>query len=109
MAVAWSQLGDAGKPTMGQLAENFLHGSWVYAIPIPLCSALGGTLVGKWFARYEDSAAVAANFFAANLILIPTTVILLYRQSELLFGGNPIAIILMIAGTIIASSIGRVA
>ena len=66
MAVAWSQLGDAGKPTMGQLADNFLHGSWVYAIPVPLCSALGGTLIGKWFARYEESAAVAANFFVAN-------------------------------------------
>jgi drug/metabolite transporter (DMT)-like permease len=109
MAVAWSQLGDAGKPTMMQLADNFLHGSWVYAIPIPLCSALGGTLVGKWFARYEESAAVAANFFTANLILIPATVILLYRQSELQFGGDWVAVILMIAGTIIASSIGRVA
>jgi drug/metabolite transporter (DMT)-like permease len=108
MAVAWSQLGDAGKPTTGQLADNFLHGSWVYAIPIPLCSALGGTLVGKWFARYEESAAVAANFFAANLILIPATVIILYRQSELQFGGDLVAVILMIAGTIIASSVGRV-
>ena len=42
------------------------------------------------------------------MILIPATVILLYRQSELQFGGDWIAVILMIAGTIIASSIGRV-
>ena len=83
MAVAWSQLGDANRPSISELADNFLHGSWVYAIPIPLCSALGGTLVGKWFAKYEESAAVTANFFVANLILIPSTLFILYRRSEL--------------------------
>src|ERR1700689_5161301 len=61
MAVAWSQIGDADRPTISQLAENFLHGSWIYAIPIPLCSALGGTLIGRWFAEYDESAAIAAN------------------------------------------------
>jgi hypothetical protein len=71
MAVAWSQLGDAGMSTIGQVADSFLHGSWVYAIPVPLCSALGGTLVGKWFGSYDESAAIAANFLAANVILIP--------------------------------------
>ena len=54
-----------------ELADDFLHGSWVYAIPIPLCSALGGTLVGKWFGKYNKSAAIAANFLFANVILIP--------------------------------------
>jgi hypothetical protein len=108
MAVAWSQLGGAEKPTIAQLADNFLHGSWIYAIPIPLASALGGTLVGKWFGRYEESAAVAANFFTANLILIPATVVLLYQRSGLWFGSDPEAIILMIVGTIIAASVGRV-
>ena len=73
MAVAWSQLGGAAKPTIGALADNLLHGSWVYAIPIPLASALGGTLIAKWLSRYEESAAVAANFFVANLLLIPAT------------------------------------
>ena len=107
-AVAWSQLGDAGRPTMGQLAGDLLHGSWVYAIPVPLCSALGGTLIGKWFAKYEESAAVAVQFFVANLVLIPSTVFILYQRSELQFGNQFAAIILMIAGTIIASSVGRV-
>ena len=69
MVVAWSQLGDANKPTFDELADNFVHGSWVYAIPVPLCSALGGTLVGKWFAKYNESAAIAANFLFANIIL----------------------------------------
>ena len=83
MAVAWSQLGGASKLAFGELAESFLHGSWVYAIPVPLCSALGGTLIGKWLSRYEESAAVAANFFVANVILIPSTVFILYQRSEL--------------------------
>jgi presenilin-like A22 family membrane protease len=61
MAVALSQLGDAGMSTIGQVADNFFHGSWVYAIPVPLCSALGGTLVGKRFGSYDESAAIAAN------------------------------------------------
>ena len=108
MAVAWSQLDEANRPTTGQLAENFLHGSWVYAIPIPLASALGGTLIGKWFAKYEESAAVAVQFFVANLLLIPSTVVILYERSELRFDGQVAAIILMIAGTIIAASVGRV-
>ncbi len=108
MAVAWSQLDEANRPTMGQLAENFLHGSWVYAIPIPLASALGGTLIGKWFAKYEESAAVAVQFFVANVLLIPSTVFILYQRSELRFDGQVAAIVLMIVGTIIAASVGRV-
>jgi hypothetical protein len=108
MAVAWSQLDEANRPTIGQLAENFLHGSWVYAIPIPLASALGGTLIGKWFAKYEESAAVAVQFFVANVLLIPSTVFILYQRSELRFDGQVAAIVLMIGGTIIAASVGRV-
>src|SRR5271165_585693 len=107
MAVAWSQLGDTGKPTLGELADNLLHGSWVYAIPIPLCSALGGTLVGKWFGRYNESAAIAANFLFANVVVIPSCLAILYWRSELTFTQLP-AMILMIVGTILASSVGRV-
>ena len=107
MAVAWSQLGDAGMSTIGQLADNFVHGSWVYAIPVPLCSALGGTLVGKWFASYDELAAIAANFLTANVILIPGCLAILYWRGELQFDQlSPI--LLMIFGTIVAASIGRV-
>ena len=108
MAVAWSQIGEASKPTMSELADNFLHGSWIYAVPVPICTALGGTLIAKWFAKYEESAAVAANFFVANVVLIPTTVLILYRRSELEFDAQFVAVALMIAGTIIASSVGRI-
>jgi drug/metabolite transporter (DMT)-like permease len=107
MAVAWSQLGDAGMSTIGQLADNFLHGSWLYAIPVPLCSALGGTLVGKWFASYDESAAIAANFLTANVILIPGCLAVLYWRNELNFE-QLWAILLMIFGTIVAASLGRV-
>ena len=107
MVVAWSQL-DASSKAAGELVESFLHGSWVYALPVPLCSALGGTLVGKWFAKYDESAAVAAQFFVANVVLIPATLVLLYERGELRFHSEFAAIILMIVGTIIAASVGRV-
>ena len=81
MVVGWSQLSDADKPTFDQLADNFVHGSWVYALPVPLCSALGGTLVGKWFAKYNESAAIAANFLFANIVLIPSCLFMLDRKS----------------------------
>ena len=107
MAVAWSQMGDANRPSMGELADNLLHGSWVYAIPIPLLSALNGTLIGKWFGRYDESGAIAANFAVSNIVLIPATIVILYWRSEL-FSDQFLAIALMIVATIIAAAIGRV-
>jgi hypothetical protein len=107
MAVAWSQIGGDGKPTIGELADSLLHGSWVYAIPVPVFSALGGTLIGKWFAKYDESGAIAANFLVSTSILIPVTLLLLYARSELRFDQLP-AIILMMFGTIVAASLGRV-
>ena len=71
MAVAWSQVGEANRPDLSQLAESAMHGTWLYAIPVPICSALGGTLVCKWFAKYDESAAIAANFAVSALLLIP--------------------------------------
>src|ERR1700734_1724543 len=107
MTVAWSQLSDANRPALSELADNFLHGSWVYAIPVPLCSALGGTLVGKWFAKYNESAAIAANFLTANVILIPGCLAILYWRNELNFDQLE-PVLLMIFGTIVAASLGRV-
>jgi drug/metabolite transporter (DMT)-like permease len=107
MAVAWSQNGGAGKPAMN-LLHDFLQGGWVYAIPVPLCTALGATLIAKWFAKYEESAAVAANFLVANVVLIPATIFMMYSRSELGSWDGPTTIILMIVGTILAGSVGRV-
>jgi hypothetical protein len=108
MAIAWSQLSEADKPTISQLAGDFAHGGWLYATPVPIFSALGGTLIGRWFAKYEESAAIAANFFVANVILIPATLLILHHRSELQFGDQFVAVALMIIGTIIAASVGRV-
>jgi drug/metabolite transporter (DMT)-like permease len=107
MAVAWSQVGEANRPDFTQLADSAMHGTWLYAIPVPICSALGGTLVCKWFAKYDESAAIAANFLVSTLLLIPAAGLLLYWRSKLDFG-QIVPVILMIAGTIVAASVGRV-
>jgi drug/metabolite transporter (DMT)-like permease len=107
MAVAWSQIGGADKPTMSQVWDNLLHGSWVYAIPVPICSALGGTLIGKWFTKYDESGTIAANFLVSTSILIPVTLLILYTRSELQFNQLG-AVLLMMVGTIVAASLGRV-
>ena len=88
MAVAWSQVGEANRPDLSQLAESAMHGTWLYAIPVPICSALGGTLVCKWFAKYDESAAIAANFFVSALVLIPAAGFFLYWRSELQFSAS---------------------
>ena len=107
MAIAWSQVGEANRPDLGQLAESAMHGTWLYAVPVPICSALGGTLVCKWFAKYDESAAMAANFAVSALLLIPAAGFFLYWRSDLNFG-QIFPVTLMIAGTIIAASVGRV-
>ena len=107
MAVAWSQVGEANRPDLSQLADSAMHGTWLYAIPVPICSALGGTLVCKWFAKYDESAAIAANFLVSALVLIPAAGFILYWRSDLHFA-QVVAVILMIASTIVAASVGRV-
>ena len=107
MTVAWSQVGEANRPDLSQLAESAMHGTWLYAIPVPICTALGGTLVCKWFAKYDKSAAIAANFCVSAVILIPVVGSFLYWRSDLHFG-QVVPVILMMAGTIIAASVGRV-
>jgi hypothetical protein len=92
---------------MGSLTENLLHGTWIYAVPIPLLSALSGTLIGKWYSEFDESAAIAANFVASSLVLVPLGLIYLYVKSELR-SDQYAAIALMAVGTIVSASIGRV-
>jgi drug/metabolite transporter (DMT)-like permease len=107
MLVAWSQVGEANGPDLSQLAESAMHGTWLYAIPVPICTALGGTLICKWFATYDESAAIAANFCVSALLLIPAVGCFLIWRSELDFG-QFLPVIMMMAGTIVAASLGRV-
>jgi hypothetical protein len=107
MAIPSSQIEEANLPSVGELTQSVLHGAWVYAIPVPIFSALGGSLIGKWFSKYDESAAIAANFVVSTSALIPVTTIILYERSELP-SGQPLAIALMMVGTITAASLGRV-
>src|SRR5947209_76857 len=104
MAVAWSQL--VSQPG-GDLLASFVNGSWVFALPIPILSALNGTLIGKWFTKYEESAAIAVNFLVPAAVLIPFATYQLAARGELSLTDWP-AILLMMLGTIVAASIGRV-
>jgi len=107
IAIPWSQMTAADMPSWTELASSAIHGGWIYAIPIPIFSALGGTLIGKWFSKYDESAAIAANFLFSTAALIPVTAVILYLRAELP-SAEPGAIALMILGTIVAASIGRV-
>ena len=49
MLIAVSQVNDAKGASPSALLDSFVHGSWKYAIPIPIFFALSGTLVGRWF------------------------------------------------------------
>jgi drug/metabolite transporter (DMT)-like permease len=105
--VAWSQLDPSEAPGARDLVANLLRGSWIYAVPIPILSALNGTLIGKWFSKYDESGAIAANFLVSTSILIPATLIIVGARGELKFDDG-LAIALMIVGTIVAAAIGRV-
>jgi hypothetical protein len=62
MAVAWGQVGEANRPDFIQLADSTMRGTWLYAIPVPIGSALGGTLVCKWFPKYDESGGDRGEF-----------------------------------------------
>ena len=107
MAVTVSQMDGAAAMSMDALTDNVLKGDWLYVLPVPFFYALSATLIGKWFDGFDESATIAANFLVANVVLIPTTVFLLYQRSELSLD-HWRAILLMIVGTILAGSFARV-
>jgi drug/metabolite transporter (DMT)-like permease len=107
MMVAWSQTGDAASSSGDDLLKNILHGTWFYAIPIPVLSALNGTLIGKRFFKSKESAAIAVNFLVSVVVLLPIAAFISYHNGDSYVGQAP-AIILMIIGTMIAAVAGRV-
>ena len=102
IAVAWSQARDHA----GLVAE-LLRGTWAFAIPIPLFTALTGILTGKWFSELNASGVVAANVLIGDVVLIPVMVLLLHARGEPAFAGVEPAL-LMIVGIILADVVGRV-
>ena len=105
MTVAWSQLDAA--PDMGAMLSDLIKGSWVFAVPIPILSALNGTLIAKWFVGYDERAAIAVNFLAPALVLIPLTGLGVVAAGGVA-GADVPAILLMMLGSVVAAALGRV-
>ena len=107
MTVAWSQLKSSN--TLGELLESALHSKWSYAIPVPIFYALSGTVVGYWFAKFDEAATIAANFVVSGLILIPVTLFILHLHPDFSMSGQGLdAILLLLLGTFAAAAVGRV-
>ena len=107
MLIAVSQVNDANGASFRELLGSLVHGSWKYAIPIPIFFALSGTLVGRWFRGFDEAGSIAANFVVSAGILIP---------AALIAGGQPVpsgsegnfAALLLLVGTLAAGAAGRV-
>ena len=84
MAIAWSQINTSNSVLVQGVLESITHSHWIYAIPMPVFFALSGTLVYKWFSKFDEGAAIAANFVVSAFILIPTTMVIstLHHTSE---------------------------
>lgn len=113
MIVAWSQMNVPNDQILRDIVNSIFHSRWAYAIPLPLFFALSGTLVGRWFSEYDDSAAIAANFVVSAVILIPATLLLSYTSSRVhpSFAMNDVKlaeVLLLLLGTLAASAAGRV-
>jgi drug/metabolite transporter (DMT)-like permease len=107
MTVAWSQLKSSN--TVGELLESVFHSKWGYAIPVPLFFALSGTLVGHWFAKFDEAATIAANFVVSAFILIPATLVFSIRHGDASISGQDFgAVLLLLLGTFAAAVVGRV-
>jgi drug/metabolite transporter (DMT)-like permease len=101
LAVAYSQ----APPGASNLSAMLTKGSWYFAIPVPLFTALSGTLVGLWFADRRDEAAIAAALVAPALALIPA--IALYLMVRDGFAIDLQSAALLAAGAITAAGFGR--
>jgi drug/metabolite transporter (DMT)-like permease len=109
MVIAVSQMNVSHTKLLKDLYESALHSRWIYGVPMPIFFALSGTLVGKWFAEYDESAAVSANFIFSSLILIPSISIISYLHPATPIEAAPLsAILLLLLGTLAAAAAGRV-
>lgn len=104
MMIAWSQTDWKASPLNGLLRS----GSWIYAVPIPIFYALSGALVGKWFSRFDDVAAVAANFLFSAIFIVPPSLFLAFRSTDMSPESAALAILLLLVGTLAAAALGRV-
>jgi drug/metabolite transporter (DMT)-like permease len=109
MTVAWSQLDNTNGRLVSDIMLSMLHSRWAYAVPIPIFYALSGTLVGKWFSEYDESAAIAANFVVSSFILIPAILLISRFRAPFFIDEHLLpAILLLLLGTLAAAAAGRV-
>jgi drug/metabolite transporter (DMT)-like permease len=102
MTVAYSQT-----PTDASgLAGMFTKGSWCFAIPVPLFTALSGTLVGLWFKDYRDAAAISSALVVSAAALIPLVALYLWLHGDG-FAIDWRAAAMLAAGAIAAAAVGR--
>ena len=87
-------------------AAGLLKGTWYFAIPVPLFTALSATLVGFWFKDYDQGAAVAAALFTPPLLTLPVCAIYLATNGPG-FTFDPLPSAMLIVGTIVAAALGR--
>ena len=103
----WSQVGEVNRPVLSKLAESAMHGTWLFAIPVRSAR--------RWEERWSANGSPNTTSplpsrrisLSQLFVLIPTAGCILYWRSELNFG-QVIPVILMVAGTIVAASVGRV-
>jgi len=109
MLLAWSQIDVDSKTLARDVIHSLWRSKWVYALPVPAFFALNGTLVFHWFSKFDEPAAIGANFLVSSLVLIPVAAVAsdFGRQSHL-SEQSTIAILLLLAGTLAATAAGRV-
>ncbi len=109
MTIAWSQMNDPARSSLGELAKNLVNATWIYAIPIPILYALSGTLIGEWFRKFDEAAAIAASFLVSATVLIPVCLLLLARQPGPVWTGQTgLAVGFLLVGTLASAAAGRV-
>jgi drug/metabolite transporter (DMT)-like permease len=109
MAIAWSQISTSNSVVVRGVLESITHSHWIYALPMPIFFALSGTLVYKWFSKFDEGAAIAANFVVSAFVLIPTTMaIATVHHTSDVNEASVLAILLLIVGTVASSAAGRV-
>ena len=85
---------------------GLLKGTWYFALPVPLFTALSATLLGYWFKDDDQGAAVAGALFVPTLVVIPACAIYLAATGQG-FAFDPLPSAMLIVGTMIAAALGR--
>jgi drug/metabolite transporter (DMT)-like permease len=82
---------------------------WAFAIPVPICFALSGTLIGKWFVDFDEMACIAVTFVTSSAVLIPITALVSFYRSDLgVFREAGLELTLLTIGTVLGASVGLV-